>query len=955
MRVLVVDDHEAVRHSVRLLLRDSEKYVVCGEAVDGKDGVNKARELKPDVVIMDISMPRLNGFEATRQVRNALPGCGILMLSQHDSPEFVRQALEAGARGYVVKSSIATDLLRGLDKISRHGSFPDVAGSKKTRLPSNAHPHHDSRPGSSKAETPLETAVRERFGVLPNFFRLTPSNPEITANLWGFAQFAYLDNPLPSLFKERLFVYVSRFCKVRYCIARHVGFLIGLGCPAGDPKCGAQSVEEVVRLLQHRLPRGEELTRCFSSCADRKKPLHEFGPPESELEHAIFSFASHVFLQTGDSAACLEALRSLLGSKQFQYLMLFLAFVRTAHYWTEIHPELAFEDDIRAVLEAQQSLAECVLNDQDACPTAITQQILGELPLLRQEAQQATSMLAATVDSSEDAIISTDLNDIITGWNAGAESLFGYTPQEALGKHVKLIVPPDHLNEETAILARVEKGQRIGRFETVRQHKNGALVEVAITTSPIRDGAGKVTGASKFARDLTTARRIEKALAAGIRQHKALFRLADELHRAGSLEDVYHAALTAILEALQCPRASILLRDEAGVTRFRSWRALSDEYRAAMDGHSVWKPDEPDPQPVCISDIGSADIPEALRATLKREGVAALAFIPLVSNGKLIGRFMTYFDAPHQFLDGEIELSLTISRQLSFAIDRKRKQEALQESEERFRTLSETLDAEVARQTQQVRNLTYDLLRAQDEERRHIARELHDSAGQTLTVLGVNLGQLGEEVRPASPPVAKQVERVKELVQQLHREIRTMSYLLHPPLLEETGLGPALNWYIQGLTERSSLAIKFDMAKNFGRLPSAMELAIFRFVQECLTNVHRHSGSTTANIRLSVEGDIVQIEVRDQGKGIPAKRLAKILAGGSGVGIRGMQERLRQFGGTINIDSNGLGTRVLARVPLLKSAPSPDIVPLESAAPSVVSQAYGTGSAPWREGRGDKG
>src|ERR1700676_4267911 len=116
--------------------------------------------------------------------------------------------------------------------------------------------------------TPLESKIATRFGVLPNFFRLASSNPEITANLWGFASFAYLDNPLPSLFKERLFVYLSRFCEVRYCIGRHVGFLAGLGHASGDRKSPRQNIDEIVRLLRRPLPSGRELEYHLSRCKE---------------------------------------------------------------------------------------------------------------------------------------------------------------------------------------------------------------------------------------------------------------------------------------------------------------------------------------------------------------------------------------------------------------------------------------------------------------------------------------------------------------------------------------------------------------------------------------------------------------------------------------------------------------------------------------------------------------
>jgi signal transduction histidine kinase len=248
---------------------------------------------------------------------------------------------------------------------------------------------------------------------------------------------------------------------------------------------------------------------------------------------------------------------------------------------------------------------------------------------------------------------------------------------------------------------------------------------------------------------------------------------------------------------------------------------------------------------------------------------------------------------------------------------------ARKEAEEKYRRLAETLDAEVRARTReleeqssQVRELSWRLLRSQDEERRHIARELHDSAGQTLTVLGINLAQLAQKAGRNAPELAGEAEQIQETVQQLHREIRTTSYLLHPPLLDETGLYSAITWYLQGLQERSGLEIRLDCSENFGRLPREMELVIFRLVQECLTNIHRHSASKTASIRISREPNHVALEIRDNGKGMSPARLAEIQLGRSGVGITGMRERLRQFEGRLEIESSDSGTRVFATVPV---------------------------------------
>ncbi len=165
------------------------------------------------------------------------------------------------------------------------------------------------------------------------------------------------------------------------------------------------------------------------------------------------------------------------------------------------------------------------------------------------------------------------------------------------------------------------------------------------------------------------------------RQQAALFQLADELHRAKSSAEVYEAALKAILSALQCKQAAILLFDRGGKMRFVAWHGLSEGYRKTVEGHSPWTPQEKNPEPIWINDIAAADLEGSLKATVEKEGIAALAFIPLVSNGKLIGKFMSYFNAPHIFTDQELDLALTIGRQLVFAIERKRADEALRESE----------------------------------------------------------------------------------------------------------------------------------------------------------------------------------------------------------------------------------------------------------------------------------
>ena len=223
------------------------------------------------------------------------------------------------------------------------------------------------------------------------------------------------------------------------------------------------------------------------------------------------------------------------------------------------------------------------------------------------------------------------------------------------------------------------------------------------------------------------------------------------------------------------------------------------------------------------------------------------------------------------------------------------------------------------RAEESLRLLSGRLLQMQDEERRRIARELHDSAGQMLAALNMKLMPLQSVIAPAGPGPARELQESIDIVAELSKELRTISHLLHPPLLDEVGLASALRLYLEGFTERSGIRVDLDLPTDFGRLPRDLETAVFRVVQECLTNIHRHSGSSTARISVIKSASRVQIEVEDHGKGIPAdKRQQLELGGKAGVGLRGMRERVRQLGGNLEIRpalTNG-GTLVRAQLPV---------------------------------------
>lgn len=213
--------------------------------------------------------------------------------------------------------------------------------------------------------------------------------------------------------------------------------------------------------------------------------------------------------------------------------------------------------------------------------------------------------------------------------------------------------------------------------------------------------------------------------------------------------------------------------------------------------------------------------------------------------------------------------------------------------------------------------LSAKLLDLQDRERRRVARELHDSVGQYLAVLRMNLGRLGAGSDAAESDVAKLHAETVELADHAVTEVRTISYLLHPPMLEDIGLEEAVRWYANGFAKRSGLEVRVDVADADARLPRELELAVFRTLQESLTNVHRHAKATRVDISLARAANRVVLSVKDNGVGLSREALAKFRAGlAGGVGLAGMRERITELGGTFQVDSSERGTLVRATVPL---------------------------------------
>jgi two-component system, NarL family, sensor histidine kinase UhpB len=536
MRILVADDHDIIRRGVRSLLEDQPDFSICGEAVNGREAIEQALQLKPDAIIMDLSMPQVNGFEATREICRLLPEVQVIILSQHDSTQVLREALNSGARGYVTKSSMDGGLIAALQKLRKQEGFVDPA--------------------------------------------------------------------------------------------------------IGQDGSNAPSIKEILRR----------------------------------------------------SAACEEAL-------------------------------VESEEQFRSTFEL--------------APVGIAH-IAPDGHWLR--------------------------------LNRKACEILGYPQEELLKLTFRDVTHPADLPADLALREQLVAGL-LPQYSLEKRYvqKNGSIVWVNLTVSSVRDTEDKV---------------------------KYLIAVAED------------------------------------ISKRREWQDA-----------------------------------------LKR------------SEAKL------------QLLAGSLERRVA----------------------ERTRELA-AKNTEMERQTEIVQQLSSRLLQAGDEERRRIARDLHDSAGQTLTAVGLNLAAIEREANEVAPEVASTAAEGRALVKQLIEEIRTLSYLLHPPLLEESGLIGAISWLADGITKRSQIDVKLELAEEIGRLPQDLELAVFRIVQECLANVYRHSGSKSATIRLDRDSQELLLQVVDEGRGISPHLLNTIQTSGAGVGLRGIQERIRPFSGSFDIQSNRNGTKIEVKFPLQKAA-----------------------------------
>ncbi|MEZ2128823.1 MULTISPECIES: PAS domain S-box protein [unclassified Sinorhizobium] len=296
--------------------------------------------------------------------------------------------------------------------------------------------------------------------------------------------------------------------------------------------------------------------------------------------------------------------------------------------------------------------------------------------------RQQDQRLAATYDHAGIGIAEVSADGKLQRVNAHIADLLGYPPHELVGRSIFDPILADGAEIDEREFQRQVRGE-IDRYNVEKRfiRKDGTKIWIAVTSSSVKDAQGRFLYAVRVQHDVTARKQAEAALVRHVEEQAALYEFTDGLQRAGTLDQVHQLALNSIKRALRCDRAAILLFDEAGTLKFVASHGLSQSYQLAVEGHSPWSQDSADPEPICINDIEQADLPQTLKVAIGGEGISGIGFIPIVSRGRLLGKFMTYYDRPHAFTASEVRLALTVARQLGFAVERVRIETARQWAE----------------------------------------------------------------------------------------------------------------------------------------------------------------------------------------------------------------------------------------------------------------------------------
>ena len=497
----------------------------------------------------------------------------------------------------------------------------------------------------------------------------------------------------------------------------------------------------------------------------------------------------------------------------------------------------------------------------------------------------ARHLLAAIVASADDSIVSTTLDGVITSWNQGAERIFGYTADEAIGRRILLIVPEDRRAEERDVLARLQQGERIGHFETVRQTRDGRHIAISLTVSPVRDAQGTIVGTSRVGRDITQRRQTAELRA-------WLAAVVD-----GSDDAIVSKTLDGVITSWN-----------RGAERIFGYTATE-----AIGQHIL----------LIIPADRQAEEADVLARLRRGETIDHFETVRRTKDGRLVPISLTV--SPVRDVEGTIIGASKVARditerKLGEALQRRSHEELESRVRERTSELStanESLRQEMARRHRVEQERTELLTRlafAQENERHRIARDLHDQLGQQLTALRLTLETLKSHAGTQSE-FRTRIETLQELARQLDEDVAFRVWELRPTVVADLGLCAALTTYVRKWSKYFGIAADLRASQlPAERLSAQIETTIYRLAQEALHNVVKHARADRVDVVLEYTSDSLSLIIEDNGIGFEPSTAE---TANRGFGLIGMRERAALVGADLQIESSpGRGTTVLVRTPV---------------------------------------
>jgi signal transduction histidine kinase/PAS domain-containing protein len=1139
VRILIADDHEIVRRGLRLLIASRPDWQVCGEAEDGEEAIQKAKLLQPDVILLDVSMPRMNGLDAARILRREVPQSEIVIVSQNDPSIMQARALEVGARGYVAKSNLSRDLLPSVEKIlgersptnglgeaeqvaqaDTSRSFLQGGGELGALMRSKDWSQTKLGPPENWAQ-PLKTCIsiclKSRADLLiwwgPDLvilyndaysntlgvkhpFALGKPGQEVWSEIWdvigpmlnrvmatgeatwsddlplilerhGYPEETYHTfsyTPVPDEHGKIMGVFTPvtetterviserRLRTLRdlgarsadaksepeawsiaaevlsanpydipfallYCINQEGRSAQAMGWAGIDPAHGFCAAEVSLQdtntvlgtLLAESVKSGKPAEFASADQLPYALPGGVWGVPPRELiaiplsqtgqAHPLGvlvagvnrrkllddSYRTFFNLAGGQIAKSVADAQAYEQERRRAEALAELDLAKTAFFSNVSH-------EFRTPLTLMLGPLEDILEKPEDLPGAVHEQ----LSVVHRNSLRLLKLVNSLLDFSrieagrvQAVFVQTDLAKV-TGEvasvfrsameKAGLEfevecealaekfyvdrdmwekivlnllsNAFKYTLEGSVHVSLRevngsaeLMVQdsgtgiPEHelprlferFHRVEGVHGRTHEGTGIGLAlvqELVKLHGGSVRVEsefgegsrfyVTIPAGKSHLPADRIEGGREL---VSTGLRADSYVEEALRWLPAGSG-AEEVMAAPSLGNSIVSEINPMEEGK--PRELILLADDNADMRDYVRRLLSERYRVhavangrdAVDAAYELNPD------LILTDVMMPGLDGfgVLRAIREHAETKAKPVILLSARAGEESRVEGLQAGADDYLVKPFtarELMARVGAHLNMARVRQETGELEKSLRSELESRVKERTAELERAEAGLRALSGRLLRAQDEERRRIARELHDSAGQMLAALSMTLQPLQKKLEKKDSAESATVGECVMMVNELTQELRTLSHLLHPPLLDEAGLPSALRWYVEGFAERSKIPVSIEMDSDLQRLPAEMETTIFRIIQESLTNIHRHSNSPTANIRINSDSKFVSLEIQDQGQGMPAS-MDRDSSGPvrAGVGIQGMRERVRQLGGTFRIDTGADGTLVMATLPL---------------------------------------